>query len=99
MIFAEMDYPESYSDFHNELKMHLSGYFQRLESGLQGDSWFWIHEQEGKVAIDTFTSMKHQVKAPSSGPHVQKVIQVLQARYKVKVYAEPLPEGHEAHQA
>ena len=48
MIFAEMGYPESYSDFHNELKMHLSGHFQRLESGLQGDSWFWIHEQGGK---------------------------------------------------
>ena len=50
---------------------------------------------EVKVAIDTFSSMKHQVKSEKPGRHVQKVIEALQLKYKVKVYERPELEGHE----
>lgn len=46
MIFAEMDYQEEYCDFHSQLDVHLSAYFPHLESGIQGDSWFWIYDGE-----------------------------------------------------
>lgn len=39
--------------------------------------------------------MTHQVKAASPGSHVQRVIEVLQRKYVVKVYREPELEGYE----
>jgi hypothetical protein len=95
MIFAEMDYSDEYWDFHEELKAYISSSFERWDSGLQSDSWFWIFDGDQKVAIDTFSSMKHQVKAPNPGPLVQRVIEALQLKYKVNVYAKPEFEGHE----
>jgi len=95
MIFAEMEYLEDHWGFHEELKEFLHGHFSRLESGVQGDSWFWIFDGEQKVAIDTFSSMKHQVKSDRAGQHVQKVINTLLLKYQVNVYAEPKLEWHE----
>jgi hypothetical protein len=94
MIFAEMEYTADYWVFHKELEEYLAGHFEKIESGLQGDSWFWILEHGQKVAIDTFSSMKHQIKATSFGPHVQEVIEVLRFTYKVNIYVEPRLEGH-----
>ena len=94
MIFAEMDYPGEYWDVHEELKQYLSVRFAQLDSGMQSDSWFWIYDGDQKVAVDTFTSMKHQVKAARRCPLVQRVIDVLGEKYKLKVYPEPeLEEG------
>lgn len=45
-----------------------------------------------KVAIDTFTSMKHQIKSAKAGVHVQKVIETLLRRFEVKIYEEPALE-------
>lgn len=95
MIFAEMEYPNEYSDFHGELLAFLSEHFLQLKSGLQGDSWFSIFDGEEKVAIDTFSSMKHQIKSRKAGQHVQKVIGTLQLKYKLKVYEKPELEAHE----
>ena len=95
MIFAELNYPESYEQFHQELRTFLSAHFSRVESGLQGDSWFWIFDGEEKVAIDTFLLMKHQVKSEKPGPHVQAVIDVLRSKYDVRVYDVPMLEPHE----
>jgi hypothetical protein len=95
MIFAEMEYPDEYWGFHEELKEFLCNHFSRVESGLQSDSWFWIFDGGQKVALDTFSSMKHQVKSDKAGQHVQQVINTLLLKYKVKVYAEPELEGHE----
>lgn len=95
MIFAEMEYTVDHWRFHEELKEFLRNHFSRLESGVQGDSWFWIFDGEQKVAIDTFSSLKHQVKSDIAGDHVQSVINALQLKYKVKVYPEPKLEGHE----
>jgi hypothetical protein len=95
MIFAEIDYPDDHWTFHEKLKEFLQSHFLRIESGVQGDSWFWIFDGEQKVAIDTFSSMKHQVKSGKTGKHVQQVIAALQLKFKVKVYAEPKWESHE----
>lgn len=95
MIFAELDYPEHYSAVHHDLQAHLLSHFQQVESGLQGDSWFWVVLGDQKVAIDTFSAMKHQVKAAAPGSPVQRVIEVLQQKYWVKVYRKPELEGHE----
>jgi hypothetical protein len=95
MIFAEMEYQEHYSDLHPELSAFVSRNFSKVEHGLQGDSWIWILDEGEKVAIDTFTSMKHQIKSPKAGPHVQKVVDLLKRRYKLRVYEKPELEGHE----
>ncbi len=95
MIFADVDYPSGYEDFHGELVSFLNAHFAHVESGLQGDSYCLVLDGGEKVSIDTFSSMKHQVKSAIAGPHVQKVISTLQLRYKLKVYKRPEPEAHE----
>ncbi|HOX94624.1 MAG TPA: hypothetical protein PLR20_13845 [Syntrophales bacterium] len=95
MIFAEIEYQEPYEKLHNELVSYIGTLFSRVQSGLQGDSWIWVFDGEEKVAIDTFTSMKHQIKSPKAGPHVQKVIDALILKYRLRVYEEPEFEGHE----
>lgn len=95
MIFAELNYECSYDEAHDGLKSLLHRHFSSVESGHQGDSWFWVHFDEGKVAIDTFSSMKHQVKAENRGPHVQRVLDLLEQHYPLSICEPPEPEGHE----
>jgi len=95
MVFAEMRYEKHYSDFHAELLAFVDHQFSRVQSGLQGDSWIWILDGEDNVAIDTFTSMKHQIKSPKAGPHVQRVIEALRHQFELNVYEEPSLEAHE----
>ena len=95
MIFAEMDYQRHYSDFHAELLAFVIAHFSRVQSGLQGDSWIWILDGDEKVAIDTFTSMKHQIKSPKAGAHVQSVIETLLTQFAMKVHEAPELEAHE----
>jgi hypothetical protein len=95
MIFAELKYPDHYSDVHAELFALVSTEFSNVDGGLQGDSWIWILDGEEKVAIDTFTSMRHQIKSPRAGSHVQKVIDLLRRNYALDVYDEPEWEAHE----
>jgi hypothetical protein len=95
MIFAELEYPQHYSEFHATLEACLRARFSQVQSGLQGDSWIWVLDGGEKVAIDTFTSMKHQVKSARAGAHVQQVIDALLARFAVKVHDQPEPEAHE----
>jgi hypothetical protein len=96
MIFAALEYPEAYEDIHYDLVHSLRARFQTIESGIQCDSWVWIHFGEDKVAVDTFTSMKHLIKSSRSGAHVESVIRVLQEHYTVRVFAKPELEPHES---
>jgi hypothetical protein len=95
MIFADMIYEGEYGAVHNELLAHLRNAFKSVEAGHQGDSWIWIVDGGDKVAIDTFSSMRHQVKSSSPGPHVQAVIDVLRQKYKLRIYDVPELEAHE----
>jgi hypothetical protein len=95
MVFAALDYPEHYEHKHAELVEFLKSRFPKMDSGLQCDSWIWIYLGDEKVAIDTFSSTKHWIKSSRPGPHIDKVIQALQATYSVDVYSAPEPEPHE----
>ena len=63
MIFAEIKYGKRYELMHNELFLFIKSKFKKVESGLQGDSWIWVFEGNDKVAIDTFSSMTHEIKS------------------------------------
>lgn len=95
MIFAELEYPEHYSVFHDELVQYLRMSFPDIQYGLQGDSWLWITDGNEKVEVDTFTSMKHQIKSAHDGRLVQKVMVKLKSKYKLRVYEIPELEGDE----
>ena len=96
MIFGEMQYEQDYSEFHLELVEFVKSNFSEIKYGLQGDSWIWIFEDDEKVEIDTFYSMKHQIKSASPERHlVKKVISVLSTRYNITVYEKPELEPHE----
>ena len=72
-----MEIQKHYLDFHAELLAFIGRHFSQVQSGLQGDSWIWILDGEVEWAIDTFTSVKHQIKSPKAGLHVQRVIEAL----------------------
>jgi len=95
VVFAELIDKRHYSDVHEELRALVNQYFGTVQSGLQGDSWIWIFEGREKVALDTFTSMKHQVKCRTPGPHVERVIEVLRSAYELAVFDGPEREPHE----
>ena len=96
MIFAELQYDQDYADMHFELVEHLQKRYPDLQSGLQSDSWIWIFSGEEKVAVDTFYSMKHQVKSENpKSALVREVIKSLAEKYKVVVLDKPMLEPHE----
>ena len=96
MIFAELQYEQDYSEIHSELVGYLQSKFPNLEHGLQGDSWIWIFAGNEKVAVDTFSSMKHQVKSERLNSSLTKeVIGALAERYKLTELDEPELEPHE----
>ncbi len=95
MIFAQLDYPGHYADIHHELLSFVERRFDRVEAGLQGDSWIWIWIGDDKVELDTFLSMKHQIKSSWPGNHVQAVIEELKGKYSIQVYPERELEPHE----
>ncbi len=96
MIFAELQYDQHYSELHAALVEFVGSKFQNIDHGLQGDSWIWIFEDDKKVAIDTFSSMKHQVKSGASNREfTNKVIEALAARFQLVVFPDPEIEPHE----
>lgn len=96
MIFAELEYECHYGVVHDDLVLLLKENFSAVESGHQGDSWIWVFDAENKVAIETFYSMKHQVKSDIDGPHVQQVITVLKSRFQLNIKEPPELEPHES---
>ena len=91
-----MEYEAHYSELHQELVSYLKETFSTVEHGLQGDSWIWILEGDDKVEIDTFYSMKHQIKSANTESFLAKaVIKYISAKYKVNAYSAPEPEPHE----
>jgi hypothetical protein len=96
MIFGEIETSESYYDFYGELLEFTKRHFKNVESGLQGDAYIWITNEGEKVSLDTFSSMRFQIKADvASGSLVKEVINAVKAQYPVQIYCEPIPEGHE----
>lgn len=96
MIFADLHYEKHYSDVHLALVTLLVSEFNNVQHGLQGDSLIWVFEGGDKVEIDTFYSMKHQIKCSNMRSRaVEKVIEVLRSEYVIFVYSQPEQEPHE----
>ncbi len=96
MIFAELIYDAHYSDIHEPLLNHLKTEFAEIESGHQGDSWIWVFDGDEKVAIDTFSSMKHQIKSDKPDSSLlQIVIEAIQKKYQLTVFPQAELEAHE----
>jgi hypothetical protein len=95
MIFAEIESDKDVPARHSELAHALHGQFSNLRFGLQSDSWFLIIGTSGDVMVDTLTSMRHQIKSPEAGEHVQAVISALRQSFSVLVYDAPKAEMHE----
>lgn len=93
MIFAELQYKQHYSEIHFELVEYLKSKFPNIEHGLQGDSWIWIFAGDEKVAVDSFSSMKHQVKSEHlNSSLIKEVIRTLSERYELTELDEPALE-------
>lgn len=96
MIFAEMEYEQDYWVFHSSLVEFVESHFSNVKSGLQSDSWIWVPDGSSKVAIDTFSSMKHQVKCKDPDSDlIREVIDCLSSQYSLRVYQTPELEAHE----
>jgi hypothetical protein len=95
MVFADLKYSGTYEDAHDDLYTFLQSRFDRVEGGLQSDSWIWIWFDEDKVAVDTFSAKTHQIKSSRSGVHVERVIEALKQKYNIAVYPQPVIEPHE----
>ncbi|MEM6823458.1 MAG: hypothetical protein AAF558_16135 [Verrucomicrobiota bacterium] len=96
MIFARLEYIGDYTDKDERILCCLEKEFKGVEHGYQSDSWIWITEGKEKVAVDSFSSMKHEVKCSiQGGSLVPKVIEVLKREFHVIVYDEPKFESHE----
>lgn len=96
MIFGEIIHNEHYSVFYPKLLSVIKSRFGNVQSGLQGDAWIWILDGNEKVALDTFSSMKFQIKSDKRGGKLlEEVIELLQKEFQFHIYDEPVIEGHE----
>jgi hypothetical protein len=96
MIHGEIIHKEHYSDFYPKLHSVIKNSFGHVESGLQGDAWIWILDGKEKVALDTFSSMKFQIKSDKkAGSLLEAVIELIQKEFQLYLYDEPVIEGHE----
>lgn len=95
MIFARLQYEQDYSDIHYQLDTLIRERFENVSSGLQGDSWIWITEGSDKVAIDTFTSVSHEIKSARQCRLVDNVMSILSQKYNLQIHDPPEPEAHE----
>ena len=96
MIFATLNYDGNYDSQHRQLHRTLSMKFEDVQEGLQCDSWIRIRKNDEEVTVDSFTSMKHEVKARDKHSQlVNEVIDTLKASYDVTVHTPPIVELHE----
>ena len=84
LLIAELHYEPHYSEVHDQLVQFIRQHYPDVQSGLQGDSWIWVFQGSMKVAVDTFSAMKHQVKClPESVELAEQLIDCLSTRYQV----------------
>lgn len=57
VIFAELN-REKFEDILDRLMK----YFQGIQFGRQGDDWIWVHVEDERIEIDSFTSEQLEVK-------------------------------------
>lgn len=94
MIVGEIVQEQHYADVFQDLLELISTVFANVDSGIQADAWIWIFENDEKVSLDTFSSMRFQIKVDKE-PSVLlgKVLSVLEDKYKLYIYEEPDTES------
>ena len=90
IAFAVIEHSQSYHEFHDELLDYVKGHFSQVESGIQGDAWIWITQEEQKVAVDTFSAMQFEIKSDDNNELLQSVIDTIRKKYPVRLYAAGL---------
>ena len=90
MIFGEIVTEKNYCDFYPELLYFVQHHYENVESGIQGDAYIWIKDKNEKVALDTFTSMRFQIKSSQrGGTLLEGVINLLESSFSLYIYDEP----------
>lgn len=85
VIFAELD-REKFEDILDRLMK----YFQNIQFGRQGDDWIWIHVEDDRVEIDSFTSMQLEVKGRQKhSKTVKTILQLLEKDWILNRFDPP----------
>ena len=96
MIIGEIESSDGYHDLYDKLLEFMKIHFRNVESGSQGDAYIWITNKTEKVSLDTFSSIRFQIKADASSSSLVKlVVNTLKKQYTVQLYPEPISESHE----
>jgi len=90
IAFAVIEHSQRYYDFYNELLDHIKRHFAHVESGIQGDAWIYVTQEEQTVAVDTFCSMQFEIKSDGKNALLQSVIDTIQEKYPVRIYNTPI---------
>jgi hypothetical protein len=88
--FAVIEHSQSYHEFYDELLDYVKRHFSQVKSGVQGDAWIWITQEEQKVAVDTFGAMQFEIKSDDKSELLQSVIDTIRKKYPVRLYAAGL---------
>jgi hypothetical protein len=87
MIIGEILHEEPYDDVFYDLLKPIENNFQNVESGIQGDAYIWIFENGEKVSLDTFTSLRFQLKSQQSrGFLTEQVLSIIKTQFKFYIY-------------
>ena len=85
VIFAELN-REKFED----ILERLMKFFRPVQFGRQGDDWIWVHFDDGKIDIDTFTSDNLQVKGKKGQARSAKeILDCLDKDWIVKKFNPP----------
>lgn len=90
MVIGEIIHEQHYVDVFQGLLELINTMFENVDSGIQGDAWIWIFEEEEKVSLDTFSSMRFQIRVEKKdGQLLDKILSILESKYKLSLYEEP----------
>lgn len=88
--FAFIKHKQNYYDFYEDLLDYVKAHFSNVESGIQGDAWIWITQDNQKVSLDTFYSMQFEINSESQNELLQTVMKTLSVKYQLSIYEMPI---------
>lgn len=85
VIFAELS-REKFEDILDRLMK----YYPSIQFGRQGDDWIWVHVEDDRVEIDSFTSEQLEVKGRlKHSKTVKHILQVIEKEWILKRFDPP----------
>ena len=86
VIFAELN-----RERFDEILQTLTGHFNDIQYGRQGDDWIWIHLGDDKIEIDSFFSMQLEIKGKYRHYKIAKqVLQNIEKNWILQVFDPPM---------